>query len=79
MGFSRQENWSWLPCPPPGDLPDPGIKTLSYLMSPALAGGFSTASATWEAHEVLYSMYIKISLNPEKKGGGGNTVKGQVM
>ena len=48
-------------------------------MSPALAGGFSTASATWEAHEALYSMYIKISLNPEKKGGGGNTVKGQVM
>ena len=31
MGFSRQEYWSGLPCPPPGDLPDPGIK----LMSPA--------------------------------------------
>ena len=26
MGFSRQENWSGLPCPPPGDLLDPGIK-----------------------------------------------------
>ena len=26
MGFSRQENWSGLPCPPPGDLPDPGIE-----------------------------------------------------
>ena len=25
MGFSRQEYWSELPCPPPGDLPDPGI------------------------------------------------------
>ena len=25
MGFSRQENWSGWPCPPPGDLPDPGI------------------------------------------------------
>ena len=25
-GFSRQEYWSGLPCPPPGDLPDPGIK-----------------------------------------------------
>ena len=24
MGFSKQENWSGLPCPPPGDLPDPG-------------------------------------------------------
>ena len=32
MGFSRQEHWSRLPCPPPGDLPDPGIE----LSSPAL-------------------------------------------
>ena len=29
MGFSRQENWSGLPCPPPGDLPNPGIKPRS--------------------------------------------------
>ena len=29
MGFSRQEYWSGLPCPPPGDLPDPGIKLTS--------------------------------------------------
>ena len=28
MGFSRQEHWSGLPCPPPGDLPDPGVKPL---------------------------------------------------
>ena len=48
MGFSRQEYWSGLPCPPPGDLPDPGIKPAS-LMSPALAGEFFTTSATWEA------------------------------
>ena len=39
MGFSRQEYWSGLPCPPPGDLPDPGVETVS-LMSPALAGRF---------------------------------------
>ena len=39
MRFSRQEYWGGLPCPPPGDLPDPGIKPAS-LMSPALAGGF---------------------------------------
>ena len=38
MGFSRQEYWSGLPCPLPGDLPDTGIKPRS-LMSPALAGG----------------------------------------
>ena len=45
MGFPRQEYWSGLPCPPPGDLPDHGIKT----ESPALAGGFFTYHcATWE-------------------------------
>ena len=38
MGFSRQEYWSGLPFPPPGDLPDPGIKPTS----PALAGTFFT-------------------------------------
>ena len=31
MGFSRQEYWSGLPCPPPGDLPDPGMKFLSHV------------------------------------------------
>ena len=48
MGFSRQEYWSGLPCPPPGDLPHPGIEPAS-LMSPALAGGFFTTSATWKS------------------------------
>ena len=41
MGFSRQEYWSGLPFPSPGDLPDPGIEPAS-LVSPALAGGFFT-------------------------------------
>ena len=45
MEFSRQEYWSGLPCPPPRDRPDPGIKPIS-LMSPALAGRFFTTSAT---------------------------------
>ena len=48
MGFSKQEYWSRLPCPPPGDLPNPGIKPVS-LMFPAFEGRFFTASATWEA------------------------------
>ena len=48
VGFSRQEYWSGLPCPPPGDLPYPGIEPVSFT-SPALAGGFFTTSATWEA------------------------------
>ena len=39
MGFSRQEYWSGLPFPSPGDLPNPGIKPASPV-SPALAGGF---------------------------------------
>ena len=33
MGFSRQEYWIGLPCPPPGDLPNPGIKFLSPVSS----------------------------------------------
>ena len=41
MGFSRQEYWSGLLCPPPGDLPDPRIEPAS-LTSPALTGGFFT-------------------------------------
>ena len=48
MGFSRQEFWSGLLYPPPGDLPNPGTEPES-LSSPALAGGFFTSSATWEA------------------------------
>ena len=46
MKFSRQEYWSGLPVPTPGDLPDSGIEPTS-LVSPALAGGFFTTSATW--------------------------------
>ena len=48
MGLSRQKYCSGLPCPPPGDLPNPGTKCMS-LTSPALAGGFFTTNATWEA------------------------------
>ena len=52
MGFSRQEDWSGVPCPPPGDLPKAGIEP-PPLTSPALAGSFFTTSTTWEAHGVL--------------------------
>jgi len=47
MGFSRQEYWSGLLCPSPGDLPNSGIKRASF-MSPALAGKFFTTSTTPE-------------------------------
>ena len=49
VGFSRHEYWSEFPCPPPGNLPDPGIEPL-FLMSPTLAGKFFITNATWEAH-----------------------------
>ena len=42
MEFSRQENWSELPFPSPGDLPDPGIEPVSH----ALAGRLFTTGAT---------------------------------
>ena len=54
-GFSRQESWSGLPCPPPGDLLNPGIEPMS-LMSPALAGGFFTTPANLEAHGLCSSL-----------------------
>ena len=44
MGCSRQEYWSGLPFPPPGNLPNPGIKPAS-LVSPALASRFFTAES----------------------------------
>ena len=55
LGFSRQEYWSGLLCPPPGDIPDPGIEPM-YLLSFASAGVFFTTSATWEAKFTLLSM-----------------------
>ena len=45
MGLPRQEYWSGLPDPAPGDLPDPETEPVS----PAMAGGFFTSGATWEA------------------------------
>ena len=48
MGLSRQEYWSRLPFPPPGNLPYPEMEPVS-LTSPALAGGFFTATTDWEA------------------------------
>ena len=48
MGFPRQEYWSGLPFPPPEDLPNPGIKSISFA-SLAVAGRFFTTRATWGA------------------------------
>ena len=57
VGFPRQEYWSGLPFPSPGDLPNSGIKPAS-LVSPALAGGFFTISTTWEAPKFLQTCQI---------------------
>ena len=58
-GFSRQGYWRGFPFPPPRDLPNPGIKSVS-LMSPALAGGFFTTKV------VLWSEFIALTNILEK-------------
>ena len=60
MGFSRQEYWSGFSCPPPGDIPNPGVEPVS-LMSPALAGSFFTTNATWEAITHSLGYFILVS------------------
>ena len=60
----QQEYWSGLPFPPPGDLPDPGIKP-AY---PALAGGFFTISSTQDAHNISYPcIFLKSTQHLEVK------------
>ena len=66
LEFSRQEYWSGLPCPTPGDLPDPGMEPVS-LISPDFAGGFFITSATWEAPFLLYYFSIKTKTKINKQ------------
>ena len=63
MGFSRQEYWSGLPCPPPGDLPDLGIKSAS-LASPASAGRFFIASNTSETQGLYLHLFSNWTFSP---------------
>ena len=56
MGFSRQEYFSGLPCPLPGDLCDPGIKLTSLVSSP-LAGGSLTLSHQRSPSFIIYGCY----------------------
>ena len=49
MGFPRQEYWSELPFPSPGALPDPGFESVSLIvLSPVLAGGYFSTSASYD-------------------------------
>ena len=53
MGFSRQEEWTGLPFPSPGDLPNPGIKP-ALLVSPALQVDSLPAEPALEAHVLCW-------------------------
>ena len=70
MGFSRQEYWSGLPFPSPGDHPDPGIEFM-FLASLVLAGGFLTTSVAWEAPVCvcIYILYITCAYHMDFSGG----------
>ena len=57
MGFSRQKYWSGLPCPPPGDLPDPRIELVS-LKSPPWTGAFCPPGKPWEMAKVGFEPKI---------------------
>ena len=59
MGFSRQEYWSKLPFPSPGDLPNLGIQPVSPV-SPALAGGFLAPEPPGTSHKKEWDIYIYI-------------------
>ena len=61
MEFSRQECWTGVPFPSPGDLPDPGIEPPSF-MSPALVGGLFATRDTWEA----VGLFISFSLGSDR-------------
>ena len=56
--FSRQEYQTRFPFPPPGDLPDPGIKPVS----PALIGRFFTTEPSGKPHYVVY-LKLMLSIN----------------
>ena len=69
MEFSGREYCRGLPCPPPGDHPDPGIQFMS-LRPLLLAGSLFPTSTTWEIHTKLFSSVqfshsvVSISLRP---------------
>ena len=62
----RQQCWSRLPCPSPGDLPNPWIKPAS-LTSSTLAGGFFTTRATWETRNGDYSLQVQRDTEVKKR------------
>ena len=54
-GILQARYWSGLPCPPPGDLPEPGMEPAS-LVSPVLTGGFFTGKPSEKAMLYLFGL-----------------------
>ena len=75
MGFSRQQHWSELPFPPPGNLPNLGIEPTSPI-SPALAGRFLTTRANWEASVCEQASFPKSPETHVQRSPAGYTVHG---
>ena len=76
MGFSRQEYWSGLPCPPAGDLPNPGIKPMSFVSpacdvgDPGLIPGSEASLGEGNGYALQYSCLE----NPVDRGAWRTTV-----
>ena len=62
MEFSRQEYWSGLPFPTPGDLPDQGIEP-TFFVSPALAGRFFTTVPPGKPKDLLLLFSLSVMSN----------------
>ena len=62
VGFPRQEYWSGLPLPNPGDLPNPGIEPMS-LASPAFVGRFFTTAPPGKPH-MIWRTFTLLILSP---------------
>ena len=60
MGFPRQEYWSGLLFPPPGDLPNPGIEPMAPMLAGG-SGGFFTTEPPWKSSGTLCSILINFS------------------
>ena len=72
MGFSRQEYWRGLPCPPPGDLPDPGTEP----ESPALACSFITTVPSCAEAETRACIEVVYFEELPKESGGKDKDEG---
>ena len=66
MGFSSQEYWSGLPCPPPGDLPDPGIKPISLMFLPWPMGFLALALPGKPLYQLMHTLN-SLSVSSQQK------------